>query len=50
MSADRADTVGVSRRLPSRATVREGLLTLVYLITLVVGSSLLVTLELVVRL
>jgi|GEM_PF-420835 hypothetical protein len=51
MSADRVDPdVGISRRLPSRATVREGLVALIYLTTLVVGLSLLVALELVVRL
>jgi len=51
MSADQADPdVGIGQRLPSRATVREGLVTLVYLATLVVGLTLLVTVELVVRL
>jgi len=51
MSADRVDPdVGIGRRLPSRATIREGLLVLVYLTPLVVGITLLVTLELVARL
>jgi len=53
MSADRVDpepTTGIGRRLPSRATVRERLVALVYLTTLVVGITLLVILELVGRL
>lgn len=53
MSADQVDpepTTGLYQRLPNRSTVREGLITLIYLTTLVVGITLLVTLELVVRL
>lgn len=38
-----------SQRLPSRTAIREGLLTLAYLLTLIVGSTLFVTLELVSR-
>ncbi len=52
MSTDRADTepaTGIDQRLPSRSTVREGLLTLGYLAALLVAMTLLVTLELAVR-
>lgn len=40
----------ITHRLPSRATVRAGLLTVWYLAVLTVGVTLLVTLDLVVRL
>ncbi|MFW5977906.1 MAG: hypothetical protein ACOCP2_01550 [Halohasta sp.] len=41
--------IGRGQRLPSRTAIRDGLLTLAYLAMLVVGSTLLVTLELVGR-
>ena len=51
MTADRVDpeTTAVGR-LPDRQTVWEGVVMLIYLATLVVGITLLVTLELVGRL
>lgn len=52
MSTDRVDpdTTGVGRWLPSRTALWEGVLTLWYLTVLVVGITLLVTLELTGRL
>ena len=51
MSADRVDSdTGIRSRLPTLAALREGFFTLLYLTLLVVGMTVLVTIELVVRL
>jgi len=46
-----AETViGVGRRLPDRATIRERVFTFLYLAVLIVGLTVLVTFDLIVRL
>ena len=52
MSTDRVDpdTTDVGRRLPNRTALWDGLITLWYLTVLVVGITMLVTLELAGRL